>query len=178
MHAEQFPVDVICGVFGVSRSGYYAWRTRPQSARGIGDAELGEQIEQIHAEKRRRYGAVRIWQELRQRGRKCSKKRVARLMRQRGLNAVRRRKWVRTTDAGHALPVASNVLNREFTASQPNRKWAGDIMYVPTAEGWLYRAVIIDLFSRRVIGWSMSKRIDQRLTRLAIVMALRTRRPN
>lgn len=177
-HAEEFSVDAICGVFGVSRSGYYAWRARSESSRDIDDADLGTQIEQIHAQKHRRYGAVRICQELHNRGRHCSKKRVARLMRERGLKSIRRRRWVRTTDSGHALPIASNVLNREFTASRPNMKWAGDITYVPTAEGWLYLAVIIDLFSRRVIGWSMSKRIDQGLTRSAIMMALRTRQPN
>jgi putative transposase len=177
-YSEEFSVEALCRTFGVSRSGYYAWLTRPRSARCASDEELLTVIEQIYTEKRQRYGAVRIHRQLRRRGWRCSKKRVARLMRQRGLKARRRRTWVRTTDSRHALPIAKNVLNREFDAGQPNQKWAGDITYVPTSEGWLYLAVVIDLFSRRVIGWSMSNRIDQLLARSAMLMALRTRRPN
>jgi transposase InsO family protein len=168
----------MCSLFGVSPSGFYAWRKRPESQRKRTDRELGEQIEQIHAETKQRYGAVRMHRALRNRGHRCSKKRVERLRRQRGLRAARTRRWVpRTTDSRHRLPVAANVLAGEFTASQPNQKWAGDITYVPTSDGWLYLAVIIDLFSRRIVGWAMSDRIDQQLTRSAMLMALGKRLP-
>lgn len=177
-HAQEFSLEVLCRTFGVSRSGYYAWMQRPQSARQTSDAELLMAIKQIHAEKQQRYGALRIWKALKGRGWRCSKKRVARLMRQHRLRVRRRRTWVLTTDSRHALPVANNVLDRQFNATEPNQKWAGDITYVPTAEGWLYLAVVLDLFSRRVIGWSMSNRIDQHLVRRAMLMALTARRPS
>jgi putative transposase len=164
-------------VFDLSRGGYYAWLSRPESARCADDAKLVDVIRQIHAEKQQRYGALRIWHELKRRGYRCSKKRVARLMRQHRLRARRRKPWKRTTDSRHALPVAGNLLDRQFAAERPNQKWAGDITYVPTTEGWLYLAVVLDLFSRRVIGWAMSDRLEQSLTRSAIEMALHTRQP-
>lgn len=176
-HAQEFSVELLCQTFGLSRSGYYAWLQRPQSARRSDDTALIVEIEQIYTAKSQRYGAIRIQRELRKHGRRCSKKRVARLMYQRGLKARRRRSWVRTTDSRHRLPIAGNILDRQFNATEPNQKWAGDITYVPTAEGWLYLAVILDLFSRRVVGWSMSDRIDQALVRSAMLMALRVRRP-
>lgn len=177
-HTGEFTVEALCRTFGLSRSGYYAWLDRPQSARQASDERLVVAIKQIHAQKHQRYGALRVWRELKRRGWRCSKNRVARLMRQHFLRARRQRWWVRTTDSRHALPIVRNVLDRQFDASQPNQKWAGDITYVPTAEGWLYLAIVLDLFSRRVIGWSMSDRIDQHLVRSAMLMALRTRRPS
>ena len=178
-HPDEFSVEVICEIFGISRSGFYAWLHRPASARSVEDEVLACQIEQIHTQMHQRYGTRRIHQELRRRGRCCSKKRVARLKRQRGLKTARRQPWVpRTTESSHRLSVSENLLARDFTATQPNQKWAGDITYVATAEGWLYLAVVLDLFSRKVIGWSMSDRIDQQLTRSAMLMALRSRQPN
>jgi transposase InsO family protein len=171
-------LEALCRTCAVSRSGYYAWLKRRPSARRIDDEALLAEITQIHAEKHQRYGARRIWQELRRRGWRCAKKRVERLMHHHRLRARRRRAWVRTTDSRHALPIAKNVLDRQFAATEPNQKWAGDITYVPTEEGWLYLAVVIDLFSRRVIGWSMSDRIDQHLVRQAMLGALRARRPS
>ena len=176
-HQGEFSIDTMCTVFGVKRAAYYAWRDRPESARVAEDRELGDLVEQIHTENKRRYGAPRIEQELRKRGRKHSKKRVARLLKERGLRPRRATRRVKTTDSKHSHPVAPNLLAREFTAEAPNQKWAGDITYIPTDEGWLYLAVVIDLFSRKVIGWSMSDRIDQQLTRSAMLMALKARKP-
>ena len=167
----------MCRVLGVSRSGYYAFVDRPQSKRTTADAMLGTEIETIFAEKKQRYGAVRITRELRRTGHRTSKKRTARLMRQRGLRASRPHRRVMTTNSKHSEPIAENLLKRDFTATAPDQKWAGDITYIQTEEQWLYLAVILDLFSRQVVGWAMSDRIDQQLTQDAMRMALSTRRP-
>lgn len=176
-HRGEFSIGTMCWVFGVGRSAYYAFCSRPQSKRSTQDRELGEVITQIHAEKKQRYGAIRIDRELRKRGERHSRKRIARLMHQQGLKPKRMRRYVTTTNSKHAHPVADNLLKRDFTATAPNQKWVGDITYIPTEEGWLYLAVILDLFSRRVIGWAMSQNIDQQLTRQAMVMALVKRQP-
>lgn len=139
---------------------------------------MADQVKKIHSEKKQRYGAIRIGRELRKLGQRHSKKRVARLMREQGLRPKRTRSYVTTTNSKHAHPVADNLLKRDFTASAPDKKWAGDITYIPTSEGWLYLAVIIDLFSRTVIGWAMSQSIDQQLTRQAMLMALMKRQPS
>ena len=167
----------MCRVFGVSPSGYQAFLTRPASARSSQDETLGSQIETIFTEKKKRYGAVRITRELRARGVKVSRKRTARLMRQRGLRASRPRWRVQTTDSRHDHPIAENLLERDFTAAEPNQKWAGDITYVQTGKHWLYLAVILDLFNREIVGWAMSDRIDQQLTQSAMRMALQRRQP-
>jgi transposase InsO family protein len=167
----------MCSVLDVSPSGYYASVGRPASQRSVDDAELSEHIVELFEHHKRRYGARRIARELRKRGYWCSTKRVARLMRTHGLSAQRRRKRVKTTDSSHRLPVAANVVAQDFSATAPNQKWAGDITYVQTDEGWLYLAVFVDLFSRRVIGWAMSDRIDGALTRAALMMALLGRKP-
>lgn len=174
IHAKKasLPVAAMCRALGVSRSGYYAWAERPESARSRSDRELTAEVAVIHQESHRRYGSPRVHQELRARGRHVSAKRVARLMRQEGLRARARRRFVRTTDSAHSHPVAPNTLARDFLPPEPNCTWAGDITYVWTGEGWLYLAVVLDLFSRRVVGWAMSDTIDRQLVLSALDMAL------
>jgi putative transposase len=172
-----FPVRLLCRVLSVSRAGFYAWHTRPPSPHAHADERLGLEIAAIHAESRRRYGSPRVHAELGDRGHRVSRKRVARLMRQRGLAGRRRRRFRATTDSCHALPVASNVLARQFEQPTPDVVWVTDITYIPTGEGWLYLAVILDLCSRVVVGWAMSERITRELTLTALDMALIRRRP-
>jgi putative transposase len=185
-HAEQFHVVTMCRVLAVSKAGYYAWVTRAErapSARAEADAELTEQIRGIHRRSRRTYGSPRVQHELRAAGRRHGAKRVARLMRAAGLRAKGRRFRVATTDSAHTLPVAPNVLARQFAVADAEgprpvgRVWVGDITYLPTGEGWLYLAVLLDLGSRRVVGWAMRHTIDAGLTRAALRMALATRCP-
>jgi transposase InsO family protein len=176
-HQGEFSIGSMCRIFGVTRSGFHAFCSRPESARAKEDAELAEQIREAFEKSRKSYGPIRIRRALRSRGRRVSKKRVERLMRRQGLRVSVPSRYVATTDSKHCEPIAPNLLERGFTATAPNQKWAGDITYIPTAEGWLYLAVFLDLFSRKVIGWAMSNRIDARLTRGALVMALRDRRP-
>lgn len=172
----QFPVLLLCKVLGVSRSGFYAWRARPASQRGKTDAELAQEIAQVHAASRGTYGSPRVHAELRARGLRVGKKRVARLMRDRGLVARRRRRFQpKTTDSNHRLPIAENVLARDFARPAPNQAWVGDITYIPTTQGWLYLAVLLDLYSRRVVGWAMSDRIDRHLVLGALSMAVTNR---
>ena len=155
-----FPIEFLCIQLGVSRSGYYAWKERPESKREQADRELAEQVVAVHQHSRGTYGSPRVHAELRARGRKVSRKRVARLMSQQGLAARQRRRFVRTTDSRHGQPVAPNLLNRDFSPPQPDGSWVTDITYIWTRQGWLYLAVILDLYSRRVVGWAMSERID------------------
>ena len=177
IHAQKahFPIAFMCEQLEVSRSGYYAWACRPESARKTKDRELAELVADVHEESRRRYGSPRVFRELKARGYRVSRKRVARLLRQKGLRARARRRFVKTTDSAHSHPVAPNVLERDFSPAQPNSKWAGDITYVWTAEGWLYLAVVLDLYSRKVVGWAMSDTIDRQLVLAALRMALLNR---
>jgi transposase InsO family protein len=168
-----YPVRLLCRCLEVSRSGFYAWlRGRPVSARAREDAQLSVEIAASHAQSRRTYGSPRILRDLRDDGRKVSRKRVARLMRNQGLAGCRRRRFQRTTDSNHPFPVAPNVLMREFQVNAPNVAWATDITYVWTREGWLYLAVMLDLFSRRVVGFAMSDRITRQLALDALGDAL------
>jgi len=146
----HFPIEFMCQQLGLSRSGFYAWTRRPKSVRQQQDEQLAQEVEQVHRDSRGRYGSPRVHAEMKARGRKVGRKRVARLMRQQKLAASRRRRFVRTTDSRHGLPVAPNVLQRDFAPDQPNSTWATDITYVWTGEGWLYLAVVLDLFCRRV----------------------------
>jgi putative transposase len=173
----QYPIEVLCDVLEVSRAGFYAHHTRPKSKHATRDELLGEKIVAIHAEGRRAYGSPRVHEQLAKQGEHVSRKRVIRLMQERDLRGKRRRHFHTTTDSDHVMPVASNILARDFTASAPNQKWVGDITYVPTREGWLYLATLLDLFSRRVVGWSMSDRMPTALPLAALDMALRMRRP-
>ena len=175
--AQAYPVARLCAALDVSESGYYAWRKRQPSRRREGEQHLAEQIEQVYHASRRTYGSPRVQAELRAAGVRCSRKRIARLMRQRGLSARRKVQRAHTTDSQHAHPVASNRLNREFTAQQPNEKWVADITGVWTSQGWLYVAAVLDLFSRKVIGWAMAARREDDLVLAALRMALQARRP-
>jgi transposase InsO family protein len=173
----HFPVEFMCEQLEVSRSGFYAWAERPESARQQQDQQLAQQVEKAHRDSRGIYGSPRVHAELQAQGLKVSRKRVARLMGEQKLEARRRRRTVRTTDSNHSHPVAPNILERDFSPGQPNSTWATDITYVWTSEGWLYLAVVLDLFSRRVVGWSMSERIDTQLVLGALEMALEGRQP-
>jgi len=173
----RFPIRVLCATLAVSRAGFYAWQGRPLAPHAQADERLGLEITTIHAESRQRYGSPRIHAELRARGHHTSRKRVARLMRHHHLAARRRRRYRVTTDSRHPFPVAPNVLARQFAQAAPDRAWVTDITYIPTGEGWLYLAVILDLCSRFVVGWAMSERITRVLTLDALEMALVRRRP-
>jgi transposase InsO family protein len=173
----HFPIAFMCKHLRVSTSGFYAHRTRPPSKRATDDARLLAAIRAIYAKSRNHYGSVKIHRALVKQGHRVSRDRVARLMRQNGLFGRKARRFRHTTDSGHALPVAPNTLDRKFEADAPNKVWVTDITYVPTREGWLYLAAILDLYSRRVVGWAMSARIDRALTLDALRMALGTRRP-
>jgi transposase InsO family protein len=176
-HKQEFPVVVMCNVLGVSESGFYAWRKRPACQRKREDAQLTQEIRQVYATHRGRYGSPRIHRELQDQGRSTSRKRVARLMREAALSASRKRRRVLTTKRDATHPVAPNVLHREFATTEPNTKWVTDITYIPTTQGWLYLAVILDLYSRAVVGWSMSTCCDEELAAKALQMAIGRRRP-
>jgi transposase InsO family protein len=177
-HREEFEITVMCRVLAVSRSGYYAWRNRPTSARKMADQELSQHIKQIHHQSRQTYGSPRIQAELAENGVNCGCKRVARLMRQEELFAKQSCKFkVTTTDSAHPYPVAPNLLDQDFTTSRPNEKWLTDITYIPTAEGWLYLAVVLDLYSRRIVGWAMSDSLERPLVIAALQMAVKMRQP-
>lgn len=176
-HDRRYPIRLMCRALAVSPAGYYAWRDRPESRRSMQNRTLLSAIRVIHRESRETYGSPSIWDALSKQGHDVGKHRVARLMRQAGLRAKTVRKWRATTQSNHRLPVAENTLNRQFAVAQPNRVWAGDITYVWTAEGWLYLAVILDLYSRAVIGWAMGQRLTEELAEHALLMALTTRQP-
>jgi putative transposase len=172
-----FPVRVLCRTLHVSRAGFYAWHARSPAQRVGADERLGIEIAAIHAESRQRYGSPRIHAELQDRGCRTGRKRVARLMRVRGLAARRRRRFRVTTQSQHPFPIAPNLLARQFERAVPDQAWVTDITYIPTGEGWLYLAVILDLCSRFAVGWAMSERITDDLTLDALDMALARRRP-
>jgi len=175
-HAEAYPVRRQCQVLEVAESGYYAWLHAQPNAHQQADAVLLSAIQAIYQQHRRLYGSPRIHAELKKQGWQCSRKRVARLMRQAHLKSVRQRRHrVQTTDSKHAYPVANNLLDRQFEAQRPNQKWVSDITYIPTLNGWLYLAAVLDLFSRRIVGWAMSARCDATLTQNALLMALSQR---
>jgi len=171
----NYPVTVLCDVLEVSRSGYYASKTRPPSARSKSDANLAAQIAATHNKSRKRYGSPRVHRALRKKGVRVGKKRVERLMRENGLIGRRKRRFRRTTDSNHASPIAPNVVARDFEPEAPNQVWAGDVTYIATAEGWCYLAVLLDLYSRRVVGWAMSANNDTDLALAALERALRNR---
>jgi transposase InsO family protein len=167
----------MCRVLQVSPGGYYDWRGRPRSTRAARLDALVVSIKAIHGEVKARYGGPRIHAELVARGEPCCVNTVAKLMRREGIAAKTKRKFRVTTDSNHDRPVAENVLNREFEPGAPDRAWTADITYIATGEGWLYLAAVEDLHSRRIVGWSMSERIDSRLVVDALEMALAGRLP-
>ena len=174
-HRDEFPVSRMCKVLGVSRSGYYAWRKRPPSEREMANQRLYEKIKRVYNESGGTYGSPRIYRALKREGVACSENRVARLMRLRGLRAKQMKTYKTTTKRNKADPVAPNRLKRDFTAERPNEKWLTDITYIRTEEGWLYLAVVLDLYSRRIVGWAMSDRMTSDLTIRALKMALEHR---
>lgn len=177
-HREEFEITVMCRVLAVSRSGYYAWRQRPVSPREMADQALSQQIKTIPQQSRQTYGSPRIQVELAENGVSCGHNRVARLMHDEELWAKQKRKFrVTTTDSAQPYPVAPNLLNQDFTASRPNEKWLTDITYIPTAEGWLYLAGVMDLFSRRIVGWAMSDSLERPFVIAALQMAIKMRQP-
>jgi transposase InsO family protein len=176
-HKRMCRVAMMCAVLGVSRSAYYGWLKGSECRRAGEDEGLLLEIRAAHQASRQTYGSPRIHAELKARGITCGHNRVARLMRLEGLRAKQKRRFKAATNANHDLPVAANLLDRDFQPQAPNRTWAADISYIPTAEGWLYLAVVMDLYSRLVVGWAMSDRPTRKLTMDALGMALGRRRP-
>ena len=162
----------MCGVLQVARSGYYSWLKRPDGVRKTSNRTLDAEIRRIFAEHKQRYGAPRIVDELNAQGIPCSKNRVARRMKVLGLRGIQAKKFKVTTDSNHNKPVAPDLLGQDFTATCSNEKWVSDITYLWTDEGWLYLAVVMDLYSRAVVGWAMNKRMTQQLVMDALTMAL------
>lgn len=174
----QFPLLALCRVMRVSPSGYRAWQTRPLSARQQQERRLLAHIRAAHKQSQGSYGSPRIQQELKGQGIPCGRHRIARLMRRHGITAQPLRRFAVTTDSAHALPVALNRLGQNFRVERPNTAWSADITYLWTDEGWLYLAVVLDLWSRRVIGWSLRKSVDRTLVIAALEGALSQRRPS
>ena len=173
----QFSVSALCRTLQVSRSGYSAWKSRPQSQRSREEQNLLDEIRAAHQESRGSYGSPRVYQELRAKDIACSRNRVARVMRKYEITARPLRRYVTTTDSAHPLPVALNRLEQKFSAEGPNTRWSADITYLWTGEGWLYLAVVLDLYSRRVVGWSMQSTLDRSLVLSALKGALIQRTP-
>jgi putative transposase len=175
--ASEHTVNDLCAAFEVSRSGYYAWASRPPGPRAQANARLAEQIQEVYEEHHQNYGSPRVTNELRQQGHRCTRKRVERLMRQHGLRGRQQKRFkVLTTDSRHDHPIAPNRL-KDIQITAPNQVWVADITYVPTAEGWLYVAGVLDLFSRKLIGWAMEEHLETSLTLNALHMAIQQRRP-
>ena len=173
----EIPVGRGCRLFGVSMSGYYAWKTRGPSKQQYGDMVLLAHIRNRFTLSHETYGSPRLHADLRADGITCGRHRIARIMRDNGLKALQKRRYKKTTDSDHGGPVAPNVLDQDFTAEAPNQKWGVDISYIWTAEGWLYLAVVVDLFSRRIVGWAVSDRMKKDLAMTALKRAIVMRRP-
>ncbi len=176
-HTGEYPIVLMCRVLKVSPSGYYAWRQRPVGGRAKRRARRLSLVRSAHADSRRLYGSPRVHAAVVARGEPCCVNTVARLMRENGLRARTKRKFKATTNSTHDLPVAENLLGRDFHRERPNEAWVSDITFIPTREGWLYLAAVEDLFSRRVVGWAMSDRVTAELVIDAATMAIEQRRP-
>ena len=177
-HQQQFSLSALCRVMQVSRSGFYAWRQRPKSARQQQNEALTEQIRAAYHESKETYGSPRVFEELKEQGVACSQKRVARLMHAANLSAVLPKRFVVTTDSDHEMPIAENLLARTFEVETPDTRWTADITYIWTGQGWLYLAILLDLFSRRIVGWAMAATIERSLVMSALEMATRGRKPD
>jgi putative transposase len=174
----DYPVRILCDVLGVSPAGYYAWRSRPESRRSAANRKLVDDIKRVHRDTCGRYGSPRIHVELKAQGRGVSRGRIERLMRHHGIRAIMARpRRVRTTDSRHDLPIAPNLLDRNFTAAAPNRIWLADITYIETDQGWLYLATVLDLYSRSIVGWAMQDHLRAELPLAALRMAISAKRP-
>jgi putative transposase len=176
-HQAEFRITSMCRVLGVSRSGYYAWQSREKSKRQSEDESLGERIQQIHRQSRQTYGAPRIHIELQESGQNVGRKRVARLMRASGLVGVSRRKSFQTTRRDPKARPAPDLVERKFVASKANQLWVADITYIPTMAGFLYLAVVLDVWSRKIVGWAMSSRLVTQIVLDALTMAIEQRSP-
>jgi putative transposase len=177
-HRDAYPVRLMCTVLEVSPAGYYAWRDRPVSKRTKSNSALLAAIRQVHQGSSGRYGSPRVHAVLRRQGRGTSRGRIERMMRRHGIRAIMAPpRRVRTTDSHHDLPIAPNRIARDFTAPAPNRVWLADITYIPTAEGWLYLAAVMDLFSRKIVGWAMRDHMQVELASAALTMAIQQQRP-
>jgi transposase InsO family protein len=173
----NYPVRLLCSTLDVSRSGYYAWRDRPASQRARADAQLAAHVVAVHNRSRKAYGSPRVHAELRARGVRVGRKRVERVMRENGIVARRKRRFRRTTDSKHSQPIAPNLLARQFETTAPNQVWVTDVTAIWTQQGWSYLAAILDLFSRRVVGWSMSESNDTELALDTLYAGMRERKP-
>ena len=167
----------MCKVLNVSKSGYYAWKIRPQSKRSKLNNCLTIEIQRIHVESKKNYGAIKTWKALKAKGVRCGKHRVARLRRINGIESKRRRRFKVTTVSKNTEWIAPNILNRSFQVARPNKVWVGDVTFVATRNGWLYLAILLDLFSRKIIGWAMSEKNNKQLVLNTLNMALERRRP-
>lgn len=176
-HRPQWRLQTMCRVLGVSKAGYFCWRDGREPPRRSSDRALTVEIRAIHDRHRQVYGSPRIHRQLRAQGTRVGRKRVERLMREAGIHVPPRRRHVVTTDSDHDQPIAANLLEQDFHAQAPNTRWVTDITYVETGEGWLYLSAIVDLFSRRVVGWAMDQRMDRSLVLRALDMALGQRTP-
>ncbi len=176
-HRPMWRLQMMCRVLRVSKSGYFAWRDGRESPRRCRDRALTVQIKAIHEESRRTYGSPRVHHELKNQGIEVGKKRVERLMKTAGIAVLPRRRFVTTTDSNHDLPIAPNLLEQDFTASAPNQRWVTDITYIPTDEGWLYLASIMDLYSRNIDGWAMQPSMHINLFLNSLAMAVSDRQP-
>ena len=174
---NQYPVNMMCRLLEVSSSGYYVWRVRPESQRARTDRELTRVIRRLHADSDGVYGSRKITADLRDEGYQCGRHKVARLMRKAGLKGCPKRRFKVTTQRDPSHPVADNLLEQDFTAEGPNERWASDITYISTRQGWLYLAVVMDLYSRRIVGWSMGRWISRHLVIDALNMAISQRLP-
>ena len=172
-HRGAFPVDLMCRSLGVGSSGFYAWLKRPESPRRRDNLRLLTEIKAVYRRSRKNYGSPRIYAELNETGHTCSRYRVARLMHQHGIVSKHKKKFRVTTNSTHSFPVAENLLQRRFNVPKPGRCWVSDITYVPTLEGWLYLAITLDLFHRKVIGWSMGRWITRQLAIDALNMPIK-----
>jgi len=176
-YCSEFRVTKMCRALGVSRSGYYGWKKQPQGKRRKDEERLLIEIKESYRKSKGNYGSPRIADDLRDKGLCCGKNRVARIMKVNGIKAKATKKFKATTNSKHNLPVAENLLNQDFTAAAPNAVWVSDITYLSTLEGWLYLAVIIDLYSRQVVGWAMSNRLTADFVIRALYQAIGRRRP-
>lgn len=177
-HRDIWPVRVQCKALGVSPSGYYAWLKRQPSKRAVANQNLLSDIRRIHWNSHKRYGSPRVHAALRTEGQRVSRRRVEKLMRLNDLQAIsKRRVRITTTDSRHNLPVAPNILDRNFGALAPNQKWLADITYIFTAEGWLYLAAVLDIYSRKIVGWAMRDHMRTELPLAALTMAIQRQRP-
>jgi putative transposase len=171
----HYPISVLCEVLQISRSGFYAWRGRLPSTHAKTDAQIAIEIAATHAKSNRRYGSPRVHRALRRKGVRVGKKRIERLMRERGIVARQKRRFRRTTDSNHQAPIAPNLVQRDFDPKAINELWAGDVTYIATDEGWAYLAVVLDLYSRRVVGWAISAENDTALALRALQRAAQGR---